>query len=110
MGPQQSMNVYARSKGHFLGSKSDQPFDNNTMACFTLPSPGPGMYFDNASGSTLDVFFTLDAPMAPGLVSIELDLGSCLSNWKPVRWHGHGEMMSGNLNSENYCTFAGPCG
>ena len=89
---QQHINIYARNQGRFLGCQSEESF-NKTMACFNLPAPGPAMDVDEHAG-TLDIFFNLDAPSGPGLVSFEFDLGGgCLSNWKPVSWHQHDDEM-----------------
>ena len=81
----QTVKVYARHKGRFLGSGSDESF-MSSMACATVAMPSPRHTKDISADN---VFFSLDAPSSPGLVSFEFDLGGPMSNWKPVSacWH-----------------------
>ena len=78
-----AISIFARSNGRFLGFDDDHCF-NKSKACATVEVPGPDVCI-RSDLAVMDVFFTLDVPVSPGLVSLEFEFGgSPLSNRKPV--------------------------
>ena len=83
-GSSQTVKVYARHKGRFLGSGTDDNF-LSFKACATIAtSTMSSTTNDESIDGAAYILFSLDAPSSPGLVCFEYDVGGAMSNWKPV--------------------------